>query len=78
MDVEAFEQAASTARGSREPAAYEAALTCTPGNSCRPTATRSGQSNIEGGCGRSTSRFCLGLARLHEERADVRISPPRH
>ena len=73
VDVEAFEQAASTARGSHEPAAYEAALNLYAGE-LLPTATRRGQSNTGGGCGRRTSRCFSSL--LAFTRSGLIANPP--
>ena len=61
VDVDAFEEAARTARRSREPSVYRGALDLyTPGSYCRPTATRSGPRNLGAGCRRRISRYCWG------------------
>ena len=43
VDVEAFEEAAYTARSSKDPAAYRAAIELYQGSCCQKTATRSGR-----------------------------------
>ena len=60
VDVDAFEEAARTARRSREPALYRVLSTSTAGSSCRPTATRSGPRNLGVGYKRRISRYCWG------------------
>jgi DNA-binding SARP family transcriptional activator len=57
VDVDAFEEAARTARRSREPAVYRAALDLYTGE-LLPTATRSGPRTLGVGCRRRISRNC--------------------
>jgi DNA-binding SARP family transcriptional activator len=70
VDVEAFEHAASAARGSREPAAYEAALNLYAGE-LLPTDRYDAWAEQHRSRLRETYlSLLLKLAHLHEERAD--------
>ena len=54
VDVDAFEEAVATARRSREPGAYRAAIELYTGSSFLRTATRSGLKNSVPNCEHST------------------------
>ena len=70
VDVEAFEQAASAARGSREPAAYEAALDLYAGELLPTDRYEEWAEQHRRRLRETYLSLLLGLARLHEERAE--------
>ena len=70
VDVEAFEQAASTARGSREPTAYEAALELYAGELLPTDRYEEWAEQHRRRLRETYLSLFLGLARLHEEQAD--------
>jgi predicted ATPase/DNA-binding CsgD family transcriptional regulator len=70
VDVEAFEQAASTARGSREPAAYEAALDLYAGELLPTDRYEAWAEEHRRRLQERHLSLLLGLARLLEARAD--------
>jgi predicted ATPase/DNA-binding CsgD family transcriptional regulator len=70
VDVEAFEQAASTARSSREPAAYEAALNLYAGELLPTDRYEEWAEEYRRRLRETYLSLLLKLARLHEERAD--------
>jgi predicted ATPase/DNA-binding SARP family transcriptional activator/DNA-binding CsgD family transcriptional regulator len=70
VDVEAFERAASIARGSREPAAYEAALELYAGELLPTDRYEEWAEQHRRRLRETYLSLLLGLARLHEERAD--------
>ena len=69
-DVEAFEQAAGTARSSREPAAYEAALNLYAGELLPTDRYEAWAEQHRRRLQETYLSLLLKLARLHEERAD--------
>jgi predicted ATPase/DNA-binding CsgD family transcriptional regulator len=70
VDVEAFEQAAAAARRSREPAAYRAALDLYAGELLPEDRYEGWAEGHRGRLREGHLSLLLGLARLHEERAD--------
>jgi DNA-binding SARP family transcriptional activator len=70
VDVEAFEQAASTARGSRELAAYEAALILYAGELLPTDHYEEWAEQHRRRLRETYLSLLLGVAHLHEERAD--------
>jgi predicted ATPase/DNA-binding SARP family transcriptional activator/DNA-binding CsgD family transcriptional regulator len=70
VDVEAFERAASIARGSREPTAYEAALELYAGELLPTDRYEEWAEQHRRRLRETYLSLLLGLARLHEERAD--------
>ena len=70
VDVEAFERAASTARGSREPTAYEAALELYAGELLPTDRYEEWAEQHRRRLRETYLSLFLGLARLHEEQAD--------
>ena len=70
VDVEAFERAASIARGSREPTAYEAALELYAGELLPTDRYEEWAEQHRRRLRETYLSLFLGLARLHEERAD--------
>jgi DNA-binding SARP family transcriptional activator len=70
VDVEAFEQAAGTARSSREPAAYEAALNLYAGELLPTDRYEAWAEQHRRRLQETYLSLLLKLARLHEERAD--------
>jgi predicted ATPase/DNA-binding SARP family transcriptional activator/DNA-binding CsgD family transcriptional regulator len=72
VDVEAFEQAASTARGSREPDTHEAALDLYAGELLPTDRYEEWAEQYRRPLRERYLSLLLGLARLHEERADLK------
>jgi predicted ATPase/DNA-binding SARP family transcriptional activator/DNA-binding CsgD family transcriptional regulator len=70
VDVEAFDQAASAARGSREPAAYAAALNLYAGELLPSDRYEAWAEQHRRRLRETYLSLLLRLARLHEERAD--------
>jgi predicted ATPase/DNA-binding SARP family transcriptional activator/DNA-binding CsgD family transcriptional regulator len=74
VDVEAFEQAASTARSSREPAAYEAALILYAGELLPTDRYEEWAEEHRLRLHETYLSLLLGLARLHEERGEYGLA----
>src|SRR5215203_6345124 len=74
VDVEAFEQAASTARSSREPAAYEAALILYAGELLPTDRYEEWADEHRLRLHETYLSLLLGLARLHEERGEYGLA----
>jgi predicted ATPase/DNA-binding SARP family transcriptional activator/DNA-binding CsgD family transcriptional regulator len=74
VDVEAFEQAASTARSSREPAAYEAALDLYAGEFLPTDRYEEWAEQHRRRLREMNLSLLVGLARLHEEREDYEFA----
>jgi predicted ATPase/DNA-binding SARP family transcriptional activator len=70
VDVDAFEQAARTARRSRDPAAYEAAIDLYPGDLLPGDRYEEWAEEHRRRLREVYFSLLLGLARLHEDRAD--------
>ena len=74
VDVEAFEQAASTARSSHEPAAYEAALILYAGELLPTDRYEEWAEEHRLRLHETYLSLLLGLARLHEERGEYGLA----
>ncbi len=74
VDGEAFEQAARTARRSREPAAYEVAITLYTGELLPADRFEAWAEQHRRRLHETYLSLLLGLARLHEERGEYRLA----